>query len=95
MIVRGKLVKSEGPCNYFFFEPSEVQVLSLPTSTRHLTLSHYVMLLSGERQIFLESERRKKSIVTFRTFSYSEANWEFIFISPTELMPLKANNKEG
>lgn len=39
--------------------------------------------------------RGKKSLVIFHTFSYCEAHWEFIFLSPTELMLLRANTKGG
>lgn len=38
---------------------------------------------------------KEESLIIFHTFSYREASWEFIFLSPTELMPLRADNQEG
>lgn len=54
------------------------------------------MLPPAEWELFFWNlKEKKKSLIIFHTFSYHEASWEFISLSPTELMPLRANNKEG
>lgn len=70
MMVREETAEAEGPCNYYFLEPSEVQdpLQSLPTSTWRLTLSHCAVLPPAEWEVFFWNLKWEK-VQSFSTHS--------------------------